>query len=191
MYEINKTYETPKGLIKILSRTKKHKLPNGKIKHARAVIQFVKTGTVIDVQTGNIKAGKFEDFMEPTVYGVGFLGSPIRIPARGSNSIIRKIYDLWANMLKRAYGNYGSRSSYTGCVVDPRWHNFTTFLNTIHEVEGYEEWEKDSSMHLDKGIKKGYCKIYSRDHCKFVSAAENVADSVKRRWGKTNDLTLT
>lgn len=191
MYEINKTYETPKGLIKILSRTKKHKLPDGKIKHARAVIQFVKTGTVIDVQTGNIKAGKFEDFMEPTVYGVGFLGSPIRIPARGSNSIIRKIYDLWANMLKRAYGNYGSRSSYTGCVVDPRWHNFTTFLNTIHEVEGYEEWEKDSSMHLDKDIKKGYCKIYSRDHCKFVSDAENVADSVKRRWGKTNDLTLT
>ena len=46
-------------------------------------------------------------------------------------------------------------------------------------------------MHLDKDIKKGYCKIYSRDHCKFVSAAENVVDSVKRRWGKTNDLTLT
>nr|DAU69864.1 MAG TPA: hypothetical protein [Bacteriophage sp.] len=191
MYEINKTYETPKGLIKILSRTKKQKLPNGKFKHPRAVIQFVKTGTVIDVQTCNIKAGKFEDFMEPTVYGVGFLGSPIRIPARGSNSIIRKIYDLWANMLKRAYGNYGSHSSYIDCVVDPRWHNFTTFLNTIHEVEGYEEWEKDSSMHLDKDIKKGYCKIYSRDHCKFVSAAENVAESVKRRWGKTNDLTLT
>lgn len=191
MYETNKTYETPKGLIKILSRTKKQKLPNGKVKHPRAVIQFVKTGTVIDVQTCNIKAGKFEDFMEPTVYGVGFLGSPIRIPARGSNSIIRKIYDLWANMLKRAYGNYGSHSSYIDCVVDPRWHNFTTFLNTIHEVEGYEEWEKDSSMHLDKDIKKGNCKIYSRDHCKFVSVAENVADSLKRRWGKTNDLTLT
>lgn len=191
MYEINKTYETPKGLIKILSRTKKQKLPNGKFKHPRAVIQFIKTGTVIDVQTCNIKAGKFEDFMEPTVYGVGFLGSTIRIPTRGSNSTIRRIYDLWANMLKRAYGNYGPHSSYKDCVVDPRWHNFTTFLNTIHEVEGYEEWEKDSSMHLDKDIKKGYCKIYSRDHCKFVSAAENVAESVKRRWGKINDLTLT
>lgn len=64
-------------------------------------------------------------------------------------------------------------------------------MNTIHEVEGYEEWEQDSSMHLDKDIKKGYCKIYSRDHCKFVSATENGVDSVKRRWGKTNDLTLT
>lgn len=48
-----------------------------------------------------------------------------------------------------------------------------------------------SSMHLDKDIKKVNCKIYSRDHCKFVSATENVADSLKRRWGKTNDLTLT
>jgi hypothetical protein len=189
MYEINKTYETPKGLIKILSRTKKQKLPNGKTKHPRAVIQFVETGTVIDVQTCNIKAGKFEDFMKPTVYGVGFLGSPIRIPDRGSNSIIRRIYDLWANMLKRAYGNY--KTSYVGCRVDPRWHNFTTFLNTIHEVEGYEDWEKDSSMHLDKDIKKDNCKIYSRDHCKFVTATENVADSLKRRWGKANDLALT
>lgn len=25
----------------------------------------------------------------------------------------------------------------------------------------------------------------------YETAAENVADSVKRRWGKTNDLTLT
>lgn len=189
MYEINKTYETPKGLIKILSRTKKQKLPNGKTKHPRAVIQFVETGTVIDIQTCNIKAGKFEDFMKPTVYGVGFMGSPIRIPDRGSNSIIRRIYDLWANMLKRAYGNY--KTSYVGCRVDPRWHNFTTFLNTIHEVEGYEDWEKDSSMHLDKDIKKGNCGVYSRDHCKFVSATENAVDSLKRRWGKTNDLTLT
>lgn len=64
-------------------------------------------------------------------------------------------------------------------------------MNTIHEVEGYEDWEKDSSMHLDKDIKKGNCGIYSRDHCKFVSATENAVDSLKRRWGKTNDLTLT
>lgn len=50
---------------------------------------------------------------------------------------------------------------------------------------------KNSSMHLDKDIKKGNCGLYSRDHCKFVTATENAKDSNKRRWGKTNDLTLT
>lgn len=179
MYEIGKTYNTPKGDILILARTKKQKLPNGKTKHPRAVIQFVKTGTIIDVQTCNIKAGKFSDFMEPTVYGVGFLGSNIHIPARGC--IIRRIYDLWTNMLKRAYGGY--KTSYTGCTVDPRWHNFTTFLSTITEVEGYDEWEANpDKMCLDKDIKLGYHKIYSKDHCKFVTRTVNVQDQLHRRW---------
>jgi hypothetical protein len=182
MYEIGKTYNTPNGQIKILARTKKQKLPNGKVRHPRAVIQFLETGCIVDVQTCNISSGKFRDFLKPTVYGIGFLGSQIRIPSRESNTIIRRIYDLWANMLKRCYGNYSD--SYPDCIVDPRWHNFTTFLNTISEVDGYEEWEKDSSMHLDKDIKKGNCGIYSKDHCMFVSARENITDSLNRRWHK-------
>ena len=179
MYEIGKTYETPKGKIIVLDRVKGYKKPNGSVVHPRAIIKFLKTGTVVSVQTANIKNGKFEDYIEPTVYGVGFIGSPIRIPDRGSNSIIRAIYDLWANMLKRVYGEY--KGQYKDCSVDPRWLNFTTFLNTISEVKGYELWEKDHSYHLDKdGIGDG--KTYSRDTCQFITGGENSRIALDKRW---------
>lgn len=181
MYEIGKTYKTPKGEILVLDRTKKQYLSDGTVRHPRATIKFLKTGTVINVQTCNIKTGKFEDYREPTVYGVGYLGSPIRIPERNSNSSIRRVYDLWANMLKRCYGGYPS--SYVGCTVDKRWHNFTTFLNTIIDVDGYEFWEKNPYMHLDKDI-KGNGKVYSKDTCMFVTATENIQDCLNRRWHK-------
>lgn len=181
MYEIGKTYKTPKGSILILDRTPKQKLPNGKVKHPRVVIKILKTGTILDVQTCNIKLGKFIDFREPTVYGVGYLGSTIRIPTRESNSSIRKLYDLWANMLKRCYGGY--KDSYKNCSVDVRWHNFTNFLNSIIEVENYELWEQNSSMHLDKDL-KGTGKVYSKNTCMFVPAAVNIAESLNRRWHK-------
>lgn len=180
MYEIGKTYNTPKGKILIIDRTKKQYLPNGKVKHPRAVIKILKTGTILDVQTCNIGAGKFNDYREPTVYGVGYIGSGIKIPARESHSIIRRIYDLWANMLKRCYGGY--RTCYKECTVDPRWHSFTNFLNSVTELEGYELWEKDSSYCLDKDTKLGYCKIYSKDHCRFILNGDNVRESLDRRW---------
>lgn len=179
MYEIGKTYDTPKGKILVLDRSKKHYKENGQIVHARAIIKFLKTGTVISVQTGNIAKGKFEDYMEPTVYGVGFLGSPIRIPSRESKSIVRAIYDLWANMLKRVYGKY--KGQYKGCTVDPRWLNFTTFLNTISEVKGYDLWEKDHSMHLYKD-ELGDGKLYSKDTCQFVTGGYNTRLALDKRW---------
>lgn len=182
MYEIGKVYNTPKGDILILDRIPQQKHPDGRVKHhPRVIIKFIKTGTVISVQTSNIKYGKFEDYMEPTVYGVGFLGSPIRIPSRTSKSIVRAIYDLWANMLKRVYGSY--KGKYSDCSVDPRWHNFTTFLNTISEVKGYDLWEKDHSYHLDKDeLSDDDNRVYSRDTCQFVTGSYNTKLALDKRW---------
>lgn len=173
--------ETPKGKIRILSRRPGKRLPNGKKVHPRAIIEFLKTGTVIDVQTTNLTSGKFHDHREPTVYGVGYIGSPITIPERGSGSIVRRVYDLWANMLKRVYGDY--KGKYEGCSVDVRWHNFTTFLNTIHEVPCYTLWEENKiPYHLDKDIRIEGNKVYSRDTCTFVPAKVNIHESSMRRW---------
>ena len=150
------------------------------------VIEILATGTVLDVQQGNLKAGKFTDYMERSVYGVGYLGSNISIPNRKYGTIIRRVYDLWANMLKRAYGGY--KTCYRGATVEKRWHNFTNFLNTIHLVEGYDRWEKGENMHLDKDIKSGgKCREYSVENCIFVTSTENVSEMLKRRWHGTND----
>ena len=153
------------------------KLPREFGKQPRAVIRFTKTGYVANVQLSNIPTGKVKDRREPSVYGVGYIGSDISIPSRYTSEV-RRTYDLWANMLKRCY------HTMEGGTVDPRWHNFTTFLNTISDVAGYSSWLKDPTMHLDKDTLVPGNKLYSRDTCAFISAFENVRDSAQRRWGK-------
>lgn len=144
---------------------------------------ILKTSTTFLINKGHSKTSateKFKDYRKPTVYGVGYIGSKIKIPTRESNSIIRRLYDLWANMLKRAYGGFDA--SYLNVTVDSRWYDFTNFLNTIVEVEGYNRFEKGDLVHLDKDIKCTGNKVYSKDTCMFVSQWENLSDAGSRRW---------
>ena len=45
-------------------------------------------------------------------------------------------------------------------------------------------------MHLDKDIKCKGNKVYSADTCMFVTAHDNIVDSLNRRWHKPNELML-
>lgn len=180
-YKVGMIFDTPQGKIKILDYTPGKRLPNNKRKHPRVTIKFIESGWVSNVQVCNIMTGKIRDFRKKTVYGVGYLDTDIKIPMRG-NSIIRRAYDLWANMLKRCYGGY--KTCYEGCTVDVRWHSFKNFLNSIQELEGYDKWERGENMHLDKDIKVKGNKVYSADTCMFVTAHDNVEDQLNRRWHK-------
>ncbi len=137
-YSVGNIVDTPKGKIKILSYTAGKRLPEGKRLHPRATIEFLATGAVINIQTTNISTGKFSDYNEKTVYGVGSIGSEITIPQRHSSSPVRRVYALWAKMLKRAYGNY--KSPYVGGTVDDMWHSFTNFLQSVPSVPNYQQW---------------------------------------------------
>lgn len=182
--------DTPKGKVKILERIPGKRLKDNKKIHPRAIIQVLETGTILNVQTSNLKEGKFNDYMKPTVYGVGFLGSNIVIPDRGKSHIIRRIYDLWSNMLKRCYGSY--KTAYKDVTVDKRWHNFTTFLNTIQDVPCYILWEQNPNKYcLDKDIRFDGNRVYSRDTCTFVPIKVNMYEASTRRWRKRSELTLT
>lgn len=188
-YIVGSIVETPKGKVKILDYTPGKNLPDNKKLHARITIKCLGTGTVLDIQASNLRPGKFSDYRLPTVYGVGYIGSPIMIPNRGC--VLRNVYDLWANMLKRAYGKYAT--SYKGVTVDKRWHNFTNFINTIPTVEGYYDWEDDpTNFVLDKDTKVQGNKVYSRDTCRFIPATDNIRDSLLRRWhGSSEAMTNT
>ena len=186
-YKVGSIIDTPKGKIKILEYTPGKRLPNNRKIHPRVTIQFIESGWVGNVQSTNIAAGKVKDYREKTVYGVGYLDTDLKIPMRG-DSVIRRVYDLWANMLKRCYGGYDT--CYKGCTVDKRWHSFKNFLNSVQNLEGYERWERGEDMHLDKDIKCKGNKVYSADTCMFVTAHDNVVDALNRRWHKSNDLML-
>lgn len=166
--------QTPKGSIEVLEfYPKGHRGAS----NSRALIRFIETGSVVNVQTSNIKAGKIRDPRHRSVYGVGYLDMDTHVPQRGA--VLRNLYDLWANMLKRVYGGYDS--GYEDCSVDTRWHSFLNFVNTIHEVPGYSEWASGQPRELDKDIKYQGNRVYSRDTCLFVTPEQNLADCLSRR----------
>ena len=186
-YFVGETYNTLKGQMRILERIPGKTSKDGIHHHPRCVVRMLATGTVLSVQTTNIASGKFTDYRLPSVYGVGYIGSELKIPARGA--YVRRVYDLWANMLKRAYGEY--KDSYKGCTVDKRWHNFTNFINTLPQLTNYQHWEQGENYVLDKDIKIHGNKTYSLETCQFVPSSENIAESANRRWHGTNDPVLT
>ena len=177
-YHVGKTYETSKGKMRVLERIPGYRDKDGLHHHPRVVVRMLDTGTVLNVQTTNIASGKFTDYRQPTVYGVGYIGSELKIPPRGT--IIRRAYDLWANMLKRAYCDY--KGSYKNCTVDKRWHSFTNFLNSLPQLENYKHWENGEDYVLDKDTKIPGSKVYSLDTCRFITAHDNVVDALDRRW---------
>jgi len=180
-YFIGNEYDTTQGRIKILDILRTQKGVPGR-SNRRAVIQFIESGWVANVQMSNIPLGKIKDKRKPTVYEVGYIDTNLTIPTRGSNAYIRRVYDLWANMLKRCYGDKDSRSwnYYHDVTVDKRWHSFRQFLGTIYRVPGHSAWEKDHSMHLDKDLNKS--RVYCLDSCVFITSAENARLSNLKRW---------
>lgn len=179
-YTAGTTHTCSNGAFIILERIKPNK-ENG-LKNHRAVIRFIDTGYVCNIQLSNVPQNKIRDRRLRTVYGVGYLDTDIKIPKRGCGSAVRSIYDLWANMLKRVYGSYDS--VYLGVTVDKRWHSFKQFLNTIHNVPGYSAWATDSSLHLDKD--RSGTKVYSMTTCEFMTGANNSKLAAMKRWHGIN-----
>jgi len=149
------------------------------VSNTRAVVKFIATGYVCNVQLSNIPAGKIKDRRKATVYGVGYLDTDITIPTRGSGSTIRRAYDLWCNMIKRTEVEVG----YEDVTVDKRWYSFKNFLNSLPELPGYDLWESTKDFHLDKDMLLEGSREYSKNSCSFVKASANLSDAANRRWG--------
>lgn len=166
-YKPGTLHETPYGQIKVLSVDE---TTTGRGQATRLVVQFTATGAVRNVQANNLSQGKVKDYFAPTVYGIGYIGSELRIPARGRGTV-RRAYDLWANMLKRVT----SDPAYADVTVDPRWLSFTRFLNTLHLIPGYEDWEAGADVHLDKDQRVPGSRTYGLDTCWFIPATQNLS----------------
>lgn len=165
-YTLGSIHDTPAGVVEVVEE------PRRVGQNYRLVVRFQRTGTVVDCQQNNLSQGKVKDFNTRTVYSVGYIGSSLKIPQRGVGTI-RRAYDLWANMLKRTYGEYDP--SYADVEVDPRWHSFTNFLNTLPLVPGYDDWERGVELHFDKDKRVPGSRLYSLDTCWFITPEQNLS----------------
>lgn len=179
-YVAGTTVNTASGTVRFLEVLNLREARERGFSNARAIVEFTATGYVVNCQLSNLVAGKVKDMRAPSVYGVGYLDSDLRIPTRESGAELRRLYDLWANMLRRCYTN---EPGYEGCTVDSRWHSFRNFMNTIQDVPGYPEWCFGEKLHLDKDLRVPGNRVYSRDTCMLVAPKDNLSDAANRRWG--------
>lgn len=128
-------------------------------------------GTLLEKVTySRILRGAVINKNHPSVFGVGYLGEGIYGSRLKGKTI--KAYCTWQGMLQRCYcpKTQEKQTTYIGCTVDERWHNFQNFANWYYE--NWKPWA-DTSWQLDKDILKKGNKIYSPETCCFVPAEIN------------------
>lgn len=142
-----------------------------KISSKKYKIQFLNTGFIKEVQSGNILKGEIADPYFPSVSYVGYPG----IYDKSNPSYSGLAYQIWRNMLSRCYNEkdtgyrqYGEK----GIFVSNRWRNFENFLNDLPKIHGFIKWlDNPSDYHLDKDYYGS--KIYSKDTCVFLPQSYN------------------
>lgn len=110
--------------------------------------------------------GTVRNLYNPSVFSIGYLGvGSYKTKLEGKNT---KVYTTWKNMFDRCYNKktLNINTTYVGCSVDKRWHNFQVFAEWFEEnyIEGWE---------LDKDILVKGNKVYSPETCCFIPKEVN------------------
>lgn len=126
--------------------------------------------TLYNVTFHHTTKGNFKNPNGRTVHGVGYMG--IGDYKSRINYKATEPYSFWERFIYRCYSKWFQQkiSTYMGCSVDERWHNFQVFAQWFEEnynPETMQGWQ------LDKDILVKGNKIYSPETCCFVPAEIN------------------
>ncbi len=104
------------------------------------------------------------------------------------NGEMTREYNLWWNMLGRAYDKdyHNEKPTYKEIVVCERWRNFQNFAEDINSMYGFNMVD-DKGMYyqLDKDFINRGNKIYSKENCVFIpSALNSFITQLQRNKGK-------
>ena len=145
------------------------------INYSNVLVRFLETGSETKTRADKIRLKWVKDVTARSVCGVGYFGvGGHKSKLKGKHT---KCYLKWRSMISRCYSEYSlkTKPTYKGCVVCEEWHNFQNFAEWF-----YANYPDDGNDYdLDKDIKSGnrVGKLYSPDHCCFVSSGENTAHS--------------
>ena len=145
-----------------------------KIKNqSKAKIQFIETGTIVEVYLGHAFNGLVKDPYRPSVCGIAYSGKP--------RKHTKKEYDTWIGMISRCYNINDTAYIYYGAkgvTVCKRWHCFEYFLEDLPYLPGYNLWvQYPGEYELDKDslqMNMLECeKVYSLETCCFIKKSAN------------------
>lgn len=153
---INEVYETNgDGLVRVVFYNTAMKVQ----------IEFLDTGNRRFSQASDIRAGRCKDKLRPSLWGVGYTGYG---KFRTSSDAGKK----WISMIRRCYDKKwkAKKPSYDNVFVCDDWHSLQVF-GAWYE-DNYPKDGKSYDIDKDKITKNN--KIYSAEHCCFISHSENV-----------------
>ena len=126
-------------------------------------VQFLKTGSVVQMHSGNISAGKVKDPFQISRCGVGYLGYFDK-----KKCYQKRAYQLWSNMIKRCYDSNDKQGYFgTGVSVSDSWLCYANFLEDLNSLGGFDKWLAKEKYQLDKDL-VGNGKFYSKETCEFI-----------------------
>lgn len=153
-------HETNDGVIRVIK-----KVSGGK--NSVYQVQFLDTGSLVEVPRPSIRYGRVKD---PWVLSVKGVACPGVGPKRSA-----RVYDLWHGMIARCYDSACSNYSWyggKGVWVDPSWLVFQNFARDLSRLPGYELWQKEpGKWELDKDHFGSDC--YSLSTCIFAPKSYN------------------
>ena len=138
-------------------------------------IEFILTGYITALPMSKALNGIVKDPYYPCIDGVGYFGEN---PEAINN---KKIYNIWRKMISRCYNESDPAYNFYGNIgisVDPRWFNFSTFIEDIKYIDGYQQMINEPYNYaMDKDLKQLQLpknqRIYSKDTCTFITKSDN------------------
>lgn len=134
-------------------------------------VRFIQTGYVTKTRHDHIREGVVKDYLYPSVFGVGYYGSP---DTKTSHPATRR----WLSLMKRCYDESSLEPAYYDANVITHWHNSSTFQEWAVVQPGFnmKGWELDKDL-LVKGN-----KIYSPETCVFLPKNVNAALTKRQNY---------
>lgn len=150
------------------------KLPKSKYE-----VEFLETGYKTTASAWSVKVGCVKDKLNPSIYGVAFIGD-----GDFSYSKDKEAYKRWFGPLSRCYS--GSKKCYEESTFSDEWLNFQNFAAWF-----YSRKEYDKSLQLDKDIAIIGNKQYSAEACNFVPGyLNNIVNSTTSPKHLYSDLPI-
>lgn len=136
-------------------------------------VEFIKTGYRYFVPASAIRNGYARDLMQPSLYGVGFIGKGKYNSREADGKSKNRAYCYWQRMIKRCY--YQDSADYPmygekGVIVCEEWHNFQNFAKWFYEQKNHSE----KGYHLDKDMLITGNKIYRPEACSIIPERVNL-----------------
>lgn len=135
------------------------------------IVRFLKTKTVKEFRSYQIKNGCIRDPFAKNVCGVACTGN-IK-----TNGLYKAYYSIWHDMINRCYNINDKRyDAYRSVSVADDWLIFENFYHDVRNIDGFEdELIQAGALVLDKDIKQRWFgkKIYSKDTCVWIDKSIN------------------